>query len=314
MSAALPPLRPDPRSAPRRVICTGHAALDRIYRIEAFPPAPTKVRAIEYVEVGGGMAANASVAIARLGGKVELWSRVGDDSAGQMIKAGLRSEKVDVRYVQSFEDARSSTSAILVDDAGERMIVTQRDTNMPSSTSWLPLERIKDVDVVLGDVRWLEGLRAMFTRARADGVPTVLDADLGAREALPELLRLTDYAIFAAPALRDLYPDGTDEERLGKVLDLGCLHAGVTLGGEGYVWRERGSDGRIAAPTIDAVDTTGAGDAFHGAFALMLAEGNPTKVCAEIAVQVAAAKCLRVGSRAGLPTRAELQGLLALKA
>jgi sulfofructose kinase len=315
MPPANPPGRPpahnDPRSTPRRVICTGHAALDRIYRIEAFPPAPTKLRAIEYVEVGGGMAANASVAIARLGGKVELWSRVGDDSAGQMIKAGLRSEKVDVRYVQSFEDARSSTSAILVDDAGERMIVTQRDTNMPSSTSWLPLERIKDVDVVLGDVRWLEGLRAMFTRARADGVPTVLDADLGAREALPELLRLTDYAIFAAPALRDLYPDGTDEERLAKVLDLGCLHAGVTLGADGYVWRERGGDGRIAAPKIDAVDTTGAGDAFHGTFALYLAEGNPTKVCATAAVHAAAAKCLRVGSRAGLPTRAELEQLLA---
>jgi sulfofructose kinase len=312
----MPPARPDARlksaSQPRRIICTGHAALDRIYRIEAFPPTPTKIRAIEFVEVGGGMAANAAVAISRLGGKVELWSRVGDDAAGQTIKAGLKGEKVDVRYVQAFDDCRSSTSAILVDDKGERMIVTQRDTNMPSSTSWLPLERIKDVDVVLGDVRWLEGLRAMFTRARADGVPTVLDADLGAREALPELLRLTDYAIFAAPALRDLYPDGTDAERLTKVLDLGCLHAGVTLGADGYIWRERGGSGQIAAPQIDAVDTTGAGDAFHGTFALMLAEGRPTKLCAEAAVHAAAAKCLRVGSRAGLPTRAELEQLVVL--
>jgi sulfofructose kinase len=299
------------RNIPRRVICIGHAALDRIYRIEAFPAAPTKVRALEHIEVGGGMAANASVAIARLGGKVELWSRVGDDSAGQIIKAGLKAEKVDVRYIQVFDGARSSTSAIIVDDKGERLIVNQRDTNMPSSTSWLPLERVKDADAVLGDVRWLEGLRALFTEARARGVPTVLDADLGAREALPEILRLTDYAIFSAPSLREFHPEGTDAERLEKVLQLGCLHAGVTLGADGYQWRERGGEGHMPAPKVDPVDTTGAGDAFHGAFALMLAEGKPTLECARAAAATAAAKCTRIGGRAGLPTRATLDAMLA---
>src|SRR5512145_222494 len=102
----------------KRIICIGHAALDRIYRIEAFPQSPSKVRAIEHVESGGGMAANAAATIARLGGKVELWSRTGDDDAGNKIRAGLKSAGVDVRSVQSFEDGRSSTSAIIVDDAG----------------------------------------------------------------------------------------------------------------------------------------------------------------------------------------------------
>ena len=87
----------------KRIICVGHAALDRIYRIEAFPAQPTKVRALEYMEAGGGMAANAAVAIARLGGRAELWSRIGDDTAGSTIRAGLKAEHVDVRYVQSFE-------------------------------------------------------------------------------------------------------------------------------------------------------------------------------------------------------------------
>src|SRR5262249_48036286 len=151
----------------KRIICVGHAALDRIYRIAAFPAQPTKVRALEHVEVGGGMAANAAVAIARLGGKAELWSRTGDDGAGALIRAGLKSERVDVRYLQAFEGARSSTSAIIVDDGGERLIVGQRDAGMPSGTSWLPLERVKEADAVLGDVRWLEGLRAVFARARA---------------------------------------------------------------------------------------------------------------------------------------------------
>jgi sulfofructose kinase len=295
----------------RRIICVGHAALDRIYRIEAFPPEPTKVRALEHVEAGGGMAANAAAAIAKLGGRAELWSRTGDDAAGSAIRAGLRSDKVDVRYVQAFEGARSSTSAIIVDGRGERLIVGQRDAGMPSGTSWLPLERIKDADAVLGDVRWLEGLRAVFARARKEKVPTVLDADLGAREALAGILALTDYAVFSAPALRDFAPEGSDEERLERVLAQGPRHAGVTLGREGYLWRERGAGGHAPAFSVSVTDTTGAGDAFHGAFALMVAEGCPAPECARAAAAVAALKCTRLGARAGLPTRAELGAFLA---
>ena len=183
----------------KRIICVGHAALDRIYRIDAFPAEPTKVRALEHVEAGGGMAANAAATIAKLGGKAELWSRTGDDAAGSAIRAGLKADKVDVRYVQAFDGARSSTSAIIVDGRGERLIVGQRDAGMPSGTSWLPLERIKEADAVLGDVRWLEGLRTVFARARKEKVPTILDADLGAREALAGILALTDYAVFWLP-------------------------------------------------------------------------------------------------------------------
>jgi sulfofructose kinase len=294
----------------KRIICVGHAALDRIYRIEAFPAEPTKVRALEHVEAGGGMAANAAVAIARLGGKAELWSRIGDDSAGNAIRAGLKAEKVDVRYVQGFDGARSSTSAIIVDGKGERLIVGQRDAGMPSGTSWLPLERVKEADAVLGDVRWLEGLRAVFTRARKAKVPTVLDADLGAREALGGILELTDYAIFSAAALREFAPPGSDSERLEHVQKLGPKHAGVTLGREGYLWREAAGGGQLPAFVVSVTDTTGAGDAFHGAFALMVAEGRPAAECARIAAAAAALKCTRLGSRAGLPTRSELDAFL----
>src|SRR6188474_2260909 len=290
----------------KRIICVGHAALDRIYRIEAFPPEPTKVRALEHVESGGGMSANAAVAIARLGGRVELWSRIGEDGAGVAIRAGLKAERVDVRYVQAFEGARSSTSAIIVDDKGERLIVGQRDAGMPGGTSWLPLERVKEADAVLGDLRWLEGLRAVFSRARKEKVPTVLDADLGAREAIGGILKLTDYAIFCAPALREFAPAGSNADRLEHVLSLGPRHAGVTLGREGYLWRERKENGRLPSFSVSVTDTTGAGDAFHGAFALMVAEGRPVPECARVAAAVAALKCTRLGSRAGLPTRTEL--------
>ena len=294
------------------MICIGHAALDRIYRIESFPAEPTKVRALEAIESGGGMAANAAVTVARLGGEAELWSRTGDDSAGFTIRAGLKAERVDTRSVQAFEDSRTSTSAIIVDGRGERLIVGMRDTAIPSGTSWLPLERIEGASVVLGDLRWIEATRIAFERARKEGVITLLDADLGAREALPELLALADYAIFSAPALREMSRAESDEQKLDEVLALGPRHAGVTLGAGGYRWREAGGGhGRQPGFDVDVVDTTGAGDAFHGAFALMLAEGRPVADCARIACAVAALKCKHLGSRTGLPRRSELDAFLA---
>jgi sulfofructose kinase len=298
--------------APKRIICVGHAALDRIYRINAFPPEPTKVRALEHVEVGGGMAANAAVAITRLGGRGELWSRTGDDHAGAVIRNGLKAERVDARYVHAFEGTRSSTSAIIVDGDGERLIVGIRDTGMPSSTSWLPLERIAGADAVLCDLRWLEATRTVMTRARAEGVPTILDADLGAREALGELLRLVDYAVFSAPALHEYVSGSTDAERLRHVLSFGCRYAGVTLGREGYRWLDGASgEGYQPAFPVDVVDTTAAGDAFHGAIALMVASGKPAAECARYAAAVAALKCTRLGGRAGLPTMGDVEAFLA---
>jgi sulfofructose kinase len=295
-----------------RVICLGHAALDRLYRIEAFPPHPTKVRALEHIESGGGMAANAAATIARLGGKAELWSRIGEDDAGVKIRTGLKAFGVDVRSVQMFEEGRSSTSAIIVDDAGERLIVGNRDTNMPSGTSWLPLERVAKANAVLADVRWLEGLRALFTRARAVDVPTVLDADLGAREALAEILELTDYAIFSEAALKDFAAGEDFETALARVLKMGPRHAGVTLGAQGYLWLDANGRGRMPGFTVDVVDTTGAGDAFHGAYTLALTENHDAAQCARFACAAAALKCTRLGSRAGLPKRREIEAFLAL--
>ncbi|MGI9409393.1 MAG: PfkB family carbohydrate kinase, partial [Hyphomicrobiaceae bacterium] len=243
------------------IICVGHAALDRIYRIGAFPPRPTKVRALEHVESGGGMAANAAAAIATLGGKVELWSRIGADDAGRRIKDGLRRAGVDVRYVESFDDGRSSTSAIIVDGKGERLVVGTRDINMPAGTSWLPIERIGNVALVLADLRWLEAVRVVFARARASGVPTVLDADLGGRDALTDILALTDYAIFSEEALSDYLPDLDMQARLDRIMLLGPRHAGVTLGERGYIWRDPFGGGNCPSFKVDVVDTTGAGDA-----------------------------------------------------
>jgi sulfofructose kinase len=295
------------------VICVGHAALDHVYRIEAFPPTPTKVRSLEHIDSGGGMAANAAAAIARLGGAVELWSRVGGDAAGRHILEFLEADGVDTTHVKVYEDARSSTSAVIVDAKGDRLIIGERDHAMSMDESWLPLDRIAGAAAVLSDLRWLEGTRAAFTAARRHGVPTLLDADLGGGGVhLEEFLRLTDFAIFSGPALDTYAPDGDDAERLARVLALGASHAGVTRGAQGYFWVGKdGSSGRQPAFDIDdVVDTTGAGDAFHGAFAWGLAQGRSKADCARIAAAASALKCRKLGARAGLPTASELKSHL----
>lgn len=294
-----------------RIIVIGHAALDYVYRIDAFPGVPTKVRALEHVEAGGGMAANAAATVGRLGGSVELWSRVGDDAAGDKIRGFLSADGVDIRFVRTFEGRRSSTSAIIVDRHGERLIVGERDHAMSMDASWLPLDRISSAGVVMSDGRWLEATELAFQCARAAGVPTLLDADPGGGGNLASLVALSDYAILSEPALDELAAPGDDASRLQRVLALGPRHAGVTRGAKGYTWRSATGGAHQPAFRVDVVDTTGAGDAFNGAFAWALAEGIDEQGCARIAVAVAALKCRRLGARAGLPNADELWHALA---
>ena len=294
-----------------RIICLGHAVLDRIYRLEQFPARATKIRASQCLEIGGGMAANAAVAIARLGGQAALWSRVGNDSAGVEIVAGLAREGVECSSVRHFAGAVSSTSCILVDAAGERMIINYRGDGLLEDPSWLPLADVAGAGAVLADPRWVEGALALFRAARRSGVPTLMDADVASSGLLPAILPLTDYCLFSGPGLAEWGGEQV-EAALDKALAAGARHAGVTLGGAGYSWKEPGGAMfyQHGFP-IRAVDTTGAGDAFHGAFAHALAEGLKPPAAARLAAAVGALKCMQEGSRRGLPTRAQADAFLA---
>jgi sulfofructose kinase len=294
------------------LICLGHAALDHIYRIEVFPPAPVKLRALAALEVGGGMAATAAVAAVRLGGRVAFWGRIGDDRAGEVIRAGLANEGVDVAGLRRISGAVSSTSAIIVDAAGERLIVNHRGEGLPADPSWLPLGAVAAADAVLADLRWPEGALALFRAARAAGVPTVLDIDTDPGPQLAALLRLTDHAVFSTLGLDEFAPGAEVSEALAAAHAAGARIPGVTRGADGFRWRD--PDGAVRHQlgfAVQAIDTTGAGDAFHGAYALAVAERQPLGAAARFAAAVAALKCARPGGRAGLPTRAELATFLA---
>jgi sulfofructose kinase len=296
--------------AQKPVLVVGHAALDRVYRIDAFPPRPTKVSARDHREEGGGSAANAAAAIARLGGAVALWSRVGDDETGHKVRRALAEAGVDVAMVRAYAEARTPTAAVIVDAKGERLVVSENDHVLPMDVDWLPVESIAGAGAALSDLAWLEGTLALFAEARRHGVPTVLDVDLAAGPLLERFAPLTDYAIFSAPALDRFVPGADDAARLASVRAMGPGHAGVTRGAAGYVWQSESGAGRQPGFSVPVVDTTGAGDAFHGAFSLALAAGCEEAECARVAAATAALKCRRLGARLGLPTAAELDAFL----
>jgi len=295
----------------RTLICLGHAALDRIYSVPHMPVGSTKVRATAYTEVGGGMASNAACAIARLADatthRVEFWGWTGDDSAGTIIRNDLVRYGVDATFLRAFDGCMSSQSAVMVDPAGERMIVNYRGSVPVEDTSWLPLERIAGATAILTDVRWQNGAEAMLRAARAAKVPSILDADLGDVPVVRALVPLADHAVFSEPGLANWAGHDDVEHALRAAVAQGARIAGVTQGGDGSTWLLDGALHRVPTIRVEAVDTLGAGDVFHGAYALGIAEGMTVLGAARFASVAAAIKCSRHGGRSGTPTRDEVR-------
>ena len=297
----------------KQIICVGKSTLDQIWSVDAMPVGGGKFRANGYLVIGGGMAATAAVAVTRLGGKSSFCGRAGNDGAGHMMQRELADYGVDTEQFRLFTGARSSVSAVIVDSCGERMIVNFAGADIPEEADWLPVDIIDNAGAVLGDVRWAEGARRLFGAARECNIPTVLDGEAASNAVFSTLLPLVDHAIFSLAGLRSFsggrIVDHT--ESLQSVRLRGCRVAGVTLGGQGVIWLD--DDGIHHLPAFNAkiIDTTGAGDVFHGAYALAIAEGMSVPEAMRFSSAVAALKCTRHGGRAGIPNRSEVDRFLA---
>jgi sulfofructose kinase len=284
-----------------RVICLGLSALDQVWRVDRlFTGGGEKIRSSDYSAIGGGMAANGAVAAARLGAVTSFWGRGGDDAAGHEMRDALSREGIDVTNFKLFAGGRSSVSGIIVDTSGERQIVNFRGS-FPVEADWLPLDEAANVSAVLADPRWPEGAAALFAKARAQGVPTILDADMADADVFERLLPLTDHAVFSEPALRAFLGSASDEA-LAKIARFGCRVAAVTRGSAGVNWYENKSLRQRDAYAVEAVDTTGAGDVFHGAYAFAIGGALGVSDAMSFASAAAALKCTRANGRAGIPS------------
>jgi sulfofructose kinase len=285
-----------------KVLCIGIAVLDYVYAVGEMPTRGEKYRAKDLAVVGGGIAANAAVAVARLGGEAELITRLGSDGTAREIVEELARYGVRTDRSLRLWNKRSPVSAIFVDDAGERMIMSYADASIPDGIEELPKALPVGVNAVLGDTRWEAGSLHLFRLARAAGVPSLLDADRAPQ--LQDTLQVPSHIAFSAQGLRQLTGIEDLPRALERIASRQSNWLAVTDGGEGVFWVEGGRIRHAPAFPIKPVDTLGAGDTWHGAFALALAEGMAEEPAITFASATAALKCLTFGGRAGIPDRA----------
>lgn len=294
-----------------RIACVGIAVMDRIYYVGDLPTEGGKYVANNYREVGGGPAATAAVAAAKLGAQVDFIGRVGDDDTGASLLQELESFGVNTRFVKRYQNARSSQSAIVVDAQGERIIVNYPSPDLLMDASWLDEIDFSQWDVVLADVRWHEGTKKAFTLARQANVITVLDGDITPQD-ISDLVALSDHAVFSAPGLRRMSGEQDLVAGLKHSKTITNGHVYVTNGSEGCFWLEHQQVAHQSGFPVEVVDTTGAGDVFHGAFAFSLAQGEAGREGIRFASAVAALKCTRPGGRAGIPDCDQTRSFLSL--
>jgi sulfofructose kinase len=310
------PERGAPAGAGRaaRIVGVGHVALDHVFGVQALPARPVKTAAQRYRCGVGGMTANALVAAARLGAEARFVGPVGDDAAADVFTAHFAREGVATDTLCRVAGAGSSVSAVIVDGGGERLIFNHRGEALHRTpafdAAWLD-----GADVLLVDPRCMAWAEAALREAGRRALTVVLDADTAPREDLEGLVRLVGaagWAVFSEPGLAAFHDGGADPA-LAAALAAGAGAAVLTQGDRGLVWQRAGQPVQ-RLPAFDLgtpVDTTAAGDVFHGALAVALAEGQGAAAALRFAAAAAALKCLRPDGVLGAPHRAEVEALLA---
>jgi sulfofructose kinase len=299
---------------PPLLVCAGIIVHDEVFLVDAFPPPGGKIEAREFFTVNGGCAANAAVAVARLGGRAALAGPLGGpegiDVNGDRVLAALIREHVDVSGCHRVAGAPTPISAIAIDSRGERMIVTYRDSRIAAAMPLDPDKLVERADVVLADNRFPHFVLPICKAARARGITVVLDADRPTHVG-EELFAIATHVVFSSECLRATA--GTEDlaEGLARMAEATPAFLAVTNGPHDVLWREEGELRRAPVFSITAVDTLAAGDVFHAGFALALAEGQGIAASIRFAAAAAGLKCTRLGGSAAAPKREEVEALLA---
>jgi sugar/nucleoside kinase (ribokinase family) len=290
------------------------AVLDQVFRVEHFPVPEEKTRASDFITVSGGNAGNAAVAVARLGGRAVLAAALGgpagEDAVGDRILSHLADEAVDCAACVRMAGARSPISAIMVDGRGERTIVNYRDARLADARIDDPGPLVAKADVVLADNRFPEFVLPICRAARNRGRAVVLDFDRPTRD-IDRLLESGSHVVFSAEGLRATA--GCQDLALGleRMREHTNAFLAVTDGANHMICLNGARRNRLPAFAVTAIDTLGAGDVFHGAFALALAEGRDELAAMQFAAAAGAVKCTRFGGIAGAPGRRDVLTLLA---
>ncbi len=300
------------------VICLGGAILDSIYKVSEIPGRGIKLLPSDARQLASGMATSAAISIARLGGNVALWARVGDDVVGHEFVKQLRAESVNADHVHLIKGHQTPFAAILVDPHGERLAVPYYDKNLPAATDWLPLEEVQNAKAVMCDVRWPAGACALMREAKKQSVPAVLDADTAPNEVLNELCAYADHLLFSELALQQLTGITDVKHALLNATEkfANAQVIGVTLGAKGALMRIQKDASGIAhhfpGCPVQVKDTLNAGDIWHGVYTHTLSLDMPLHERVRWANMAAAMKCEQSWGWSGAPSLDQLSSRLKL--
>jgi sugar/nucleoside kinase (ribokinase family) len=300
---------------PRRtidILGLGAVAVDDLIFVESYPPPDAKARVVRRERHCGGLTATALTAAARLGARCAYAGVLGNDALSHFAATCLEQEGIDVSWAQRTPSARPVYSNIIVDQRrGTRNIFYDLERVVGASVR-TPARLIRSCRVLFVDHVGVAGMVRAARLARQAGIPVVADLETACDPQFHQLLALADHLILSRDFARALTGARSPAQALCKLARPDRQVAVVTCGDEGcwYLARSDAAPRRQPAFKVDAVDTTGCGDVFHGAYAFALARGLGLEERIRLAAAAAALKATRPGGQAGIPSLAAVRRLL----
>ncbi len=279
----------------------GQCSYDYLAVVDAFPAVDTKKEVLRLEEQGGGPVATALVTLSRLGIETGFHGIIGDDEDGVKIRQSLVDERIDVSGLKQRPGAASQRAFIVIEQSrGKRTIFWKRPSGAVLLPEELPATFLDNTNFLLLDGLMPEVSLFAAQKARNAGVPVMLDAGR-VREGMLELAVLCDYVVASEEFAKDLGWDDDAGVLQREIQSRGYGVTTITLGERGSI-TVAGSD-IITMPAfpIEAVDTTGAGDVFHGGYVYGILRGWPLPDTIRFASAAAAMKCRHIGGRSGIP-------------
>jgi sugar/nucleoside kinase (ribokinase family) len=297
---------------PPRILCIGIPVRDLTFRVQGLPARGSKVNASHFDEICGGNALNAAIGIVRLGGRASICGPMGDakETSSRYIFDKLAHEGIDTNHIIRMPGLVTPISNIMIDPSGERTIVTFRDPELWKVRLPRADTLLEDCDAILTESRCAEFCTDLCAEARRRGIPVIVDADraMSLREGL---LTASSHLVFSSEPLQETADVSDDGEALKKISRLTSSFLAGTRGAQGTIWLdENGNLQQTPAFPVHTVDTLGAGDVFHGAFALAITEKQGLRAALRFASAAAALKCTRFGGAFAAPQRPEVEELL----
>jgi ribokinase len=305
-----------------RVVVVGSINTDLVARAPHLPRPGETIGGHEFSQVAGGKGANQAVAAARIGAKVAMVGCVGSDANGEQRVRDLEAEGIDCAGIEVSQTQPTGVALITVSDEGQNTIVVVAGSNGEMTPEHVQrheaMLRAADVVVCQLESPW-DTVHATLALARRLGKTTVLNPAPATGPLPQEWLPLIDYLVpneVEAAILAGLPVESESGARRAamELQRAGARNVIVTLGAQGaYLLRENGEGGEgahFAAPEVQAIDTTAAGDTFIGVFASQLASRRPLDAAIGLAQRAAAISVTRAGAQPSIPTRDEVEKLV----